>query len=274
MLESIDYKAIQDFIDLEAKCGNKLNNKGLSPKSLGILKKTLSQIFKSARRDKLISDNPCEFVKTPKQIKREPNILTLEQLQVLLENIKDENVYPIIYLTSVYGLRRSEVLGIKWDSIDYENMTVTIKHTVVQGNNLYEKDSTKNESSYRTYPMSEKIKEIFLRQKKREEENKQKFGKNYISNDYVFKWDNGEIIKPDYVSKKLGELLEKNGLPHIRFHDLRHSCASYLASKGFQLKDIQEWLVHADIETTANIYAHLYADRKDQILTSMNLMSY
>lgn len=59
----------------------------------------------------------------------------------------------------------------------------------------------------------------------------------------------------------------------IRYHDLRHTCASYLASNGFQLKDIQEWLGHADIETTANIYAHLYSDRKDQILTSMNLVS-
>ena len=60
-------------------------------------------------------------------------------------------------------------------------------------------------------------------------------------------------------------------MPHIRFHDLRHSCASYLVSNGFQLKDIQEWLGHADIDTTANIYAHLYFDRKSQILTSLDL---
>lgn len=208
-LETINYRNIQEYIDFEAKCGNKKTKTGLSPKTIGTLKKVSSQIFKTARRDKLITDNPCEFVNVPKQIKSERNILTLEQMQKFFSCIKSEKIYPIIYITTVYGLRRSEVLGIMWDSIDYEKMTVTIKHTVVQGKKLYKKDSTKNESSHRTYPMSSEIKEIFLSLKREEEDNKKRYGKGYINNDYVFKWENGEIIKPDYLNKKLNELLKK-----------------------------------------------------------------
>ena len=112
---------------------------------------------------------------------------------------------------------------------------------------------------------------MFEKQKQDEQRNKKFYGADYIENDYVFKWENGEPYNPNYITRKFSQLLEENDMPHIRFHDLRHSCASYLVSNGFQLKDIQEWLGHADIDTTANIYAHLYFDRKSQILTSLDL---
>ncbi len=115
------------------------------------------------------------------------------------------------------------------------------------------------------------MKDLFDKQKLDEQQNKALYGEDYIKNDYVFKWENGEPYNPDYITRRFGQLLEENDMPHIRFHDLRHSCASYLVSNGFQLKDIQEWLGHADIDTTANIYAHLYFDRKSQILTSLDL---
>ena len=78
------------------------------------------------------------------------------------------------------------------------------------------------------------------------------------------------MYSPDYISRKFGQILEKYELPKIRFHDLRHSCASLLVAKGFQLKDIQEWLGHADIQTTANIYAHLDVERKNKIADSLS----
>lgn len=96
------------------------------------------------------------------------------------------------------------------------------------------------------------------------------FGKEYVNNDYIFKWDNGKTYSPDYISKKFSQLLKKNGLRHIRFHDLRHSCASLLVANGFTLKDIQEWLGHADIQTTANIYSHLDVERKKNIAFSLS----
>jgi len=271
MLEDITYRDIQNYIDHEALSGNKKTKAGLSPKSLQAIKKVLSQIFKQAKRDKLILDNPCEFVKLPKQVKSEPQILDLNQVNKFLENIKNEDLYPVIYITIVYGLRRSEAIALKWDSVDFESKTVTIKHTIVKGCKTVEKDTTKTDSSFRKYPMSDEIKRILLKQKETENENRIKYGNDYIESDYIFKWDDGQFYKPDYVTRKFKALLKKYNMPDIRFHDLRHSCASLLASGGFQIKDIQEWLGHADISTTANIYAHLFTDRKESILNAMDL---
>ena len=150
-------------------------------------------------------------------------------------------------------------------------MTITIKHTVTKGkgSEIIEKDSTKTESSFRKYPMSKEIKELLLKQKAIEQENKRKQGNQYHNSDYVFKWEDGQSFRPDYLTRKFKKLLKQHNMPDIRFHDLRHSCASLLVSRGFQLKDVQEWLGHADISTTANIYAHLFNDRKIEILNSM-----
>ena len=127
---------------------------------------------------------------------------------------------------------------------------------------VVEKDRTKNDSSYRTYPLSEENKQILINLKKREDENRKLFGNSYIDNDYIFKWDNGSLYKPDYVSRKFAKILANNNLPPIRFHDLRHSCASLLLSKGCTLKDVQDWMGHADIKMTCNIYGHLDLTRK------------
>ena len=96
--------------------------------------------------------------------------MTLDQLSRFLSDISNERLYPIIYLTALYGLRRSEILGIKWDSINYEQMTLTIKHTYVEGKKIYEKDTTKNDSSYRTYPISPAVKDLFEKQKQDEQQ--------------------------------------------------------------------------------------------------------
>ena len=108
-----------------------------------------------------------------------------------------------------------------------------------------------------------------LREKEKENKNKILFGKEYVVNDYVFKWDNGVPYPPAYISHKFSKMLKQYNLPHIRFHELRHSCASILISLGFTLKDIQEWLGHADIKVTANIYSHLDIKRKTVIAQAM-----
>jgi integrase len=134
---------------------------------------------------------------------------------------------------------------------------------------VVEKDTTKTKSSYRSFPLTDDVRELFVALKAAETENRKLFGKEYHANDYIFKWDDGRPFAPDYVTSKFGDLLKKYDLPHIRFHDLRHSCASLLISLGFSLKDIQEWLGHADITTTANIYAHLDAKRKQGMANSL-----
>ena len=261
---------IQQYVDDKHKNGKINGSGGLSPKSIKTHMIVIQQTIKEAMKSNLILFNPCEFVVMPKQKKYEANFYTIEQLNALFMAIKNEELYNLIYLTVLFGLRRSEVLGLKWDSVNFDLGLITIKHTVVRYEEVYEKDTTKTTSSYRSYPLSEDVKQILISIKDKENENRKLFGKEYIENDYIFKWDNGKPYAPDYITSKFAKLLKSNNLPHIRFHDLRHSCASLLISKGFTLKDIQEWLGHADIQTTANIYSHLDIQRKNNISNSLS----
>ena len=131
------------------------------------------------------------------------------------------------------------------------------------------KDKTKNASSYRSFPLLPEARQIFLAALNAEQENRRLCGKDYQQNPYVFKWPDGRPFSPDYVSHHFAALLHKHGLPHIRFHELRHSCASLLLANDVPLKQIQEWLGHSDISTTANIYSHL--DYKSKLM-SANVM--
>ena len=170
----------------------------------------------------------------------------------------------------VYGLRRSELLGLKWDSIDFENEMLTIRHTVVKVYTTVAKDKTKTKSSYRSFPLLPEMRDLFLTLRDEQERNRRLLGRGYVKTDYVFCWPDGRPFTSDYVSHRFGKLLKKYGLPPIRLHDLRHSCASFLINRGFDLKAVQEWMGHADIGTTANIYGHLEIQRKQAMAAKMS----
>ena len=269
-LSAVNRDVIQEYINVKSENG-RLDGKGsLSPKTMKTHKLILQLAFKEAMKDELIVKNPCEYVTLPKMQRREATFYTIGQLNDLFAAVKDEPLFPLIYLTVIYGLRRSEVLGLKWDSVNFEQKSVTIKHTVVRYFDVVEKDSTKTASSFRTYPMTEDVERLLVKLKNCEAENKALFGKEYCQNDYIFKWADGKPYAPDYITSKFSKLLKKYNLPHIRFHDLRHSCASLLIANGFTLKDVQEWLGHSDFRITANIYAHLDTKRKADIANSMS----
>lgn len=269
-LQDVKKETLQAYIDEKSKSGRLDNKGGLSAKSLKLHRNILNQTLKEALKSGLISVNPCQWVKLPQIQRREPTFYTAEQIEKLLSAIiGDSTFYLLVKLTATYGLRRSEVLGLMWNSIDFENDTLQIAHTVVKVNSTVCKDKTKNASSYRSFPLIDEIKQLLLAERKKQTQNRKEFGKEYIQSPYVFVWDNGKPFATEYVSQHFKRLLEWNNLPHIRFHDLRHSCASILLSRGFTLKDVQEWLGHSDITLTANIYGHLDIERKKAIADTM-----
>ncbi len=153
----------------------------------------------------------------------------------------------------------------KWDAIDFENDTLKIQHTVVKQKTVIAKDSTKSATSRRVYPLLSEVREVLYKLLERKRQDKIDFGSAYKESDYVFVWNDGTPLSPDYVTRTFRSVLERNGLPHMRYHDFRHSTASILYDKGWELKDIQEWLGHADISTTGNIYTHISKLRKETI---------
>ena len=162
-------------------------------------------------------------------------------------------------------------MGLKWNAVDFETKTLTIKHTVSRiGKNIHQHDRTKNDSSNATFPIPEKILGELEELKKYQQEMKILQPNDYHDSDYIFTKPNGELLSPDYISQHFKLLLEKNNMPPIRFHDLRHSSASYLKALGFDLKDIQTWLRHKDIQTTMNLYTHLDMEAKTNIADSLD----
>lgn len=268
-LQEVTRHHLQAYIDEKAASGRKNGKGGLSARSLRLHKNILNQTLTEAVKADLIPANPCQYVDLPSVQRYEAHYYTAQQLQQLLELIRDDPLYPLVKITTIYGLRRSELLGLQWDSIDFDRNTLTIRHTVTKVSKTAEKDKTKNASSYRSFPLLDEAREIFLQARKEERENRRLMGKDYHDNPYVFKWPDGRPIAPDYVTHHFAALLRKHKLPRIRFHELRHSCASLLLSNGFALKDVQEWLGHSDIKMTANIYGHLDVARKQSIADKM-----
>jgi integrase len=242
---------------------------GLSPRSLRLHKNIISQALDLAVQSKLIPANPCQFVELPQNVRYESTFYNAKQLQALFKALQGDELLPLVKITALYGLRRSELLGLQWDSIDFERKTMTIRHTVSKVTEVVAKDKTKNASSRRSFPLTAEAEAIFRRAKELEQQNRAAFGREYQENSYIFKWPDGHPYSPDYISHHFAKVLKKHGLPHIRFHELRHSCASMLLDMGFTLKDVQEWLGHSDIKMTANIYAHLDTARKNSIADSL-----
>lgn len=269
-LQDLNKDHLQAYVDEKAKNGRLDNKGGLSGKSLKLHRNILNQTLKEALKSGLISINPCQWVKFPQIQRREPTFYTAEQVEKLLSVINNDSIfYLLVKITATYGLRRSEILGLQWNSINFERDTFQISHTVVKVNETVCKDKTKNASSFRSFPLIPEIKQLLIEEKTRQQKNRKEFGKSYIDSSYVFVWDNGKPYATEYISQHFKRILKRNNLPHIRFHDLRHSCASILLSRGFTLKDVQEWLGHSDITLTANIYGHLDIARKRTIADTM-----
>ena len=161
------------------------------------------------------------------------------------------------------------MLGLRWDAVDLDAGTLTIRHIVTSTNidgkqMLVQADRAKTKSSLRTLPLVDVFVQRLRALKEQQEYNEQICGNCYNQKykGYLFVNEMGNLILPNSVTDGFAKLLADNGLRKIRFHDLSHSCASLLLKQGVPMKQIQEWLGHSDISTTANIYAHLDAQSK------------
>ena len=218
----------------------------------------------------LLQVNPADKMKMDKSEQFISSFYNQKELEELFEVAKGSIIELHILLASYYGLRRQEVCGLKWYAIDFENHNITIRHTVTHCNvdgryALVKKNRTKNTSSYRTLPLIPELEKLLLKRKYQQEQDKAKFGNTYKNKDgYILVDEEGALILPDRVTKTFRNLLKDNNLKKIRFHDLRHSCASLLLANGVNMKEIQAYLGHSNWNTTANTYSHLESSTKEK----------
>lgn len=224
----------------------------------------LHSALKYAVKTDMLTQNVADKVDRPKKGDYEPVFLNADELQRLFETVKGTKYELPVLTGAFYGFRRGEVLGLKWDAIDLERGTITVKHTVtditLDGKSMeLAQDSAKTKSSLRTLPLVANFRQYFQQVKEAQEINKRVCGNcyDYGHDGYIFVDELGKLMKGSYLSCQFPKYIEKRGLRRMRFHDLRHSCASLLLACGVSLKQIQEWLGHSDFSTTANTYAHL-----------------
>lgn len=224
----------------------------------------IHRALKYAVKIKTIQSNPAVNVERPRKEKFIGSFYDKKEINTLFDIIQGHPLEVAIKLAAFYGLRREEIIGLEWTAIDFENNTLTIQHTVTEcnldGKHIeVASDTAKTDSSLRTMPLVTNFREMLLAKKEKQEHYRKLCGRSYCKEylDYIFVNEMGERWKPRYLSDGFKRILEQNGLRRIRFHDLRHTCASLLLANNVPMKKIQEWLGHSDFSTTANIYAHL-----------------
>ena len=256
-----------DFYDY-LKCERNLKNNSIKK-----YKEILAPALNIAYRDNLIERNPYDFMPKLKREKSKREYYDQSELENLFQITDSTIIGLIVRVAAYYGFRRSEIAGLRWQSIDFKRKTITVENKVLNiEKEVICTETLKTLSSNRTMPLLPEIEERLIKRKKEIEHNKKIYKSSYNKKyeDYVFVNDIGDLILPDYISHFFGDLLKKHNLKHIRFHDLRHSCASLLVANKVPMKHIQEWLGHSSYNLTADTYSHLSFESKKE---SANVIS-
>ena len=252
-LQNIKPKHIQEFYQY-------LLDEGLSGNTVKHYHANIRKALQYAMKTDIILSNPADKVDLPKIEEYKPKFYTSDEVKILLNEVIGTKLEIPVMIDCFYGFRRSEVIGLKWSAVDFENDTITIDHTITQSSGkLIIRDKTKTKSSKRTLPLEPIVKSFLIELKEKQEKNRELCGDSYNKDylEYICVDNCGNIIRPDYVTETFLKLLKRKNLKIIRFHDLRHTCASILLKNGANMKEIQAWLGHSNYNTTANLYAHL-----------------
>ena len=233
----------------------------------------LRPALRKAFLEKRIKDNPYDYLPPLKRDKIPHSFYDSSDMEKFFSAIRGHKLELAFKFLAYYGLRRSELLGLRWESIDFANKTVSIDHKLLLvERKVIVSDKMKTESSCRTLPLIPAIERGLVKHKKQISKNEEYFGIDYNKKyaDYIFVNELGELFRPDYLTHSFEKIIRRHNLKKIRLHDLRHSCASIMLANGVQMKQIQEWLGHSNFSTTADVYSHLDFSSK---LQSANVIS-
>ena len=236
---------------------NQMISEGLSPKTIRNVYMNLNAALKKARALNMINSNPCEGTVLPKRPKLKYNIYTTDEINDMLNKAKGTDMYLPLLIESMTGLRRGELLALRWEDIDLEKKVMHIhRNRVYAGGKVVEKEP-KTDSSIRDITFGEGLKTYLETEYDKYFEDKYEHGSLFNDKGYVIRQENGLPYHPQSWKCKWERFLKRVGLTHIRFHDLRHShCTALLESGKVDMKTVQYRLGHSNISTTMDIYAH------------------
>ena len=232
--------------------------KGLSPKTVLNIHQVISSAMDFARSQKLIAVNPADSCALPKLEHREMKTLPAEQLASFLREAKESGVFEMYYIELATGLRRGELLGLKWEDLDLEQGTLRVQRQVSRINGEVVEAPLKTKNSYRTISLGGDAVGILNEQRK-------KCG----GSEYVFPSPTGGPISPDSVIQMLHRVLKRAGLPKVRFHDLRHTFATVALQNGVDIKTVSGMLGHYSAGFTLDTYAHVTTQAQREAAKTM-----
>ncbi len=241
---------------------------GLAPRTVNQIHRTLNKALNEAVKWRVIPYNVCSAVAPPKCISKEMNVLTLEQVDQLLDSAKGDRFEALYALAVTTGMRRGELLGLKWSDVDLKVGSVWVKRSLVliRGGLVFV--PPKSAKSRRSITLTSGVVEALKKHKAYQDEERRK--KCWLENDLVFLTTVGTPIYPHhFVRRYFKELLKKANLPEIRFHDLRHTCATLLLTKGIHPKIVQELLGHSSISITLDTYSHVLPNLQEKAVQAM-----
>ena len=238
---------------------SKKQPKGLSPKTVRNIHQIISSALKLAMEQRLLSRNPADACALPKLERKEMKTLPPEQLTSFLREARDSGVYEMYYTELATGLRRGELLGLKWEDIDFQHGDLRVKRQIARINGAVTEAPLKTKNAYRTLPLSQDMICVLQAQKK-------KSG----GSQWVFPSPTGGPISPDSVLHMLHRVLKRAGLPQVRFHNLRHTFATLALQNGVDIKTVSGMLGHFSAGFTLDTYAHVTTSAKREAADTMS----
>lgn len=249
---------ILDSMYQELKVGKKKQVLGYH--SMYEFYKLINVMFNQAIRWELLDKNPNLKATKPKKEKKERRYYDLEQVNTLLSCLENESikVKALITLALDSGARRSEICALRWNDIDFNTNYLKIDNSLKVVKGVLDEKEAKTQASNREIMISNATIKVLKEYKEWQDEYKKQMGSSWKENNRVFVSKFGDYMHPDTCDKIISKLIIKYNLPHITFHELRHTSASVLIHKGINPKAVSQRLGHASTDITMEIYSHTF----------------
>lgn len=248
---------IQAFYSECLTNGRKDRTGGLSARTVLHFHRLLRKASLQAVKWQLLARSPVEAVDPPRPQRKEMNALDERETALLLDKLDREPLFAPVALAVTTGLRRGELLALRWNNINLESGAMTVNQSLEQTKKGLRFKSPKTERSRRQVPLPPIALDILREHKKKQTEERLRLGPVYQNNDLVFSRPDGTTMAPDAFSTNFAAFIRRSGLKHIRLHDLRHTHATQLLQQGVHPKIVSERLGHANIAITLDTYSHV-----------------